>query len=111
MVCYLYGCDDGEKGRNEVVHNEEDNVCFSRCALHVPFFASVAFDAYLLSEGAWVLWHILKPVLRSQNYFQNIGETQASWSISVLPSIADPCAKFLSCLWCHACHKNKTTVQ
>ena len=58
---------------NEVVDDEDDDVWSSGCDLHTPHFASVVFDACLVSEGVWVLRHVSLLVLRSKSAFQNIG--------------------------------------
>ena len=63
------------------MNDEDDDVRSSWCALHTPCFASVAFDACLLSEGVWVLIFILTPVIISESDFQNIGEINC-WEFS-----------------------------
>ena len=63
-----------KRGGNEVVDDEDDDVGSSGCALHTPHFSSVVFYACLLSQGVWVLRHILTPVLGSKITFQNVLE-------------------------------------
>ena len=70
LARYFYECDDGGKGENEVVDDEDDDVGSSGCTLHTPYFASVVFDVYLLYEGVWVLRYIVKPVHKSQSAFR-----------------------------------------
>ena len=65
LARYFYGCDDGKKGGNEVVDDEDDDVGSSGFDLHTPYFALFVFHVCLLSEGAWVLRNVLTLLLRS----------------------------------------------